>query len=259
MYRAAGKLAEIDSSFTGEILVVGDIHGDLEAFRYACGVFEKSDDPLMIFLGDYADRGPDGLEVIEELTALMHEESERVIALKGNHEDYRDGRAGFSPCDLPREVWEKRGISWEEYYPFLKEIFLDRLFISAVMPRLALFVHGGVSSAIRSVRDLIDPGPSVEEVILWSDPGNVVGECPNFRGAGVVFGEDVTRKVLDSLSVRYLVRSHEPRKALRGPCVEHEGRVITTSCTSIYGGVPFVLRFYRDGEEWFFSMIRVNL
>jgi len=258
MYREEGKLAEIDSNFNGEILVAGDVHGDLEAFRHARELFKKSDDPLMIFLGDYADRGPDGLEVIEELTALMHEESGRVIALKGNHEDYRGGRANFFPCDLPREVREKRGLSWEEYYPRLKETFLNRLFLSAVVPGLALFVHGGISSEIGSVRDLINPCPAVEEAVLWSDPGDVTGECPNFRGAGVVFGEDVTHRVLDSLSVRYLVRGHEPRKATRGPFIEHGGRVITTSCTSVYGGVPFVLRFYREGEEWFFSAIWLN-
>jgi predicted phosphodiesterase len=88
-----------------KILVVGDIHGDLEVFEKIKNVFKKEleKDPkvCLVFLGDYADRGDFGLEVIEGLKELINEYKENVIALKGNHEDYDDeGNPNFRPCDL---------------------------------------------------------------------------------------------------------------------------------------------------------------
>ncbi|MEM2491884.1 MAG: hypothetical protein QXG96_06845, partial [Candidatus Bathyarchaeia archaeon] len=44
-----------------------------------------------------------------------------------------------------------------------------------------------------------------------------------------------------ALGIGYIVRSHEPMKALDGPFVEHGGRVVTISSTGVYGGEPFAL------------------
>ncbi len=80
--------------------------------------------------------------------------------------------------------------------------------------------------------------------LLWNDPSSVSGEHPNIRGAGKIFGEDVTNKALSSLGLKMIVRSHEPGKAAYGPYVEHGGKIITTnSCVSYREPwKPFILK-----------------
>jgi hypothetical protein len=41
--------------------------------------------------------------------------------------------------------------------------------------------------------------------------------------------------------VKKIIRSHEPKKALKGPQYSHDGKVTTISSTNAYGGTPFVL------------------
>jgi diadenosine tetraphosphatase ApaH/serine/threonine PP2A family protein phosphatase len=104
-----------------------------------------------------------------------------------------------------------------------------------------LFVHGGISSKIKSLEDIMYPTREIEEDILWSDPFEGYGEYLNPRGAGVLFGKDITENVLKKLSVEKLIRSHEPQKAFNGMAKEHEGKVITISSTHVYGGKACIL------------------
>jgi hypothetical protein len=242
MYDVEGRLAVVRGGFKGKLIVVGDIHGDYRAFEGVRKIFAAEPGSLLIFLGDYADRGDHGLEVIEGVQELVERYEERVIALKGNHEDYRDGAPTFYPCDLPGEVEEKRK-SWPDFFPHLECGFLKKLFLAALVPGLALFVHGGISSKLRQVDDLKSPSESLERDILWSDPRETLGEHPNPRGAGVLFGPDISERVLGEIGVKFLIRSHEPARALAGPLAEHEGRVITTSSTRVYGGTATALVF----------------
>jgi protein phosphatase len=227
-------------SEVGRVIVVGDIHGDYESFRKACSLFDEKNDYL-IFLGDYADRGSRGVEVIEGVLALLEKYPSRVIALKGNHEDYTvDGQPKFMPCTLILEVNEKRG-SWRTYFQSELQAFLSKLYLAAIVPNQVLFVHGGVSRNVRGITDLRFPSQHVASDLLWSDPFDGVGEHLNLRGVGVEFGKDVSKRVCRRLGVERIVRSHQPRKARDGPCVEHDGRVITIGSTRVYGGKPFVL------------------
>lgn len=232
---ASGTLSEID-----RVIVAGDIHGDYESFQSIRSLFNPKQD-LLTFLGDYADRGPSGIEVIDGVWELVRKHPGRVIAMKGNHEDYSEGGApSFAPCDLMREAYEKRG-SWEAYFEGELKPFLDELYLAVLVPGEVLFVHGGVSNIVQNTGDLRHPSKEVEEVLLWSDPFEGHGERPNMRGAGIEFGKDVSKGVCRRLGVKRIVRSHEPRKAKDGPYIEHDGRVVTISSTIIYGTVPFVL------------------
>lgn len=248
IYDSEGKLAIVRTSFRGEVIVAGDLHGDLGTFEQIRALFLQTPNSLLIFLGDYADRGSHGLEVIERVRELMEEFEGRVIALKGNHEDYRDGTPYFSPCDLPSEVEMKKNKRWDEFFPQFEREFLDRLYLAVLIPELMLLVHGGISSRLRGLEDLKHPPADVEEDVLWSDPREWSGEHSNPRGAGILFGPDVSRTLLRRIGVRFLVRSHEPGRALNGPLTEHAGRVFTLSSTRVYGGRAFVLVFRPDPE-----------
>ena len=227
-------------SETDRILVVGDLHGDYQSYRRIRTLFDPRRD-YAIFLGDYADRGSEGIEVIDGVRKLLREHPDRVIALKGNHEDYaRSGQPTFYPCNLIEETERKRG-GWQRYFSSTFQPFVEDLFLAVIIPNEILFVHGGVSRKVYGLDDLRHPTEEVEKDVLWSDPFEGTGERPNRRGRGIEFGNDVTSEVCRRLGVKKLIRSHEPRKAFRGPYYEHDRRVITTSTTSVYGGIPFVL------------------
>jgi protein phosphatase len=240
MYEKKGKLALISPPSEGgpeKIIVFGDIHGDLKSLK--TGLEDSGENDLFVFLGDYADRGRFGVEVLEEISELMDTFPDRVIALMGNHEQYtREGRPVFSPCTLLEEAEKKKG-SWHAFWLFFSR-FVSRLFLSAILPEFALFTHGGIPASLSSIEELISPRDITND-LLWSDPGAEAGAYTNPRGLGTLFGPDISEEVLTSLGVPSLIRSHEPRKAASGPAVEHGGRVITASSTRVYGGRPFVL------------------
>jgi len=243
--------------FTGSVRTVyaaGDMHGDYESYSEILHMFEKyKKDSLLIFLGDYADRGPKGVEIIMDLDRLLDARKD-VIALKGNHELYDNGSPTFYPCDLISEAKIKYG-SWEKFYSDVMHGFLEKLYIAAIINDV-LFVHAGISSKIKAVEDLSKK--ENEKSLLWSDPSPGQGEHRNPRGAGLLFGDDITQKVLSSLLLKMIVRGHEPGKASKGPYAEHGGKVVTVnSCSSC--GKPFVLRIDTATLEYepirFFSSI----
>ena len=71
----------------GKIFAIGDIHGCIDKLKILLGMIKLDwDKDLMVFLGDYVDRGPDSRGVIELLLDLKKEHADRLIFLKGNHE-----------------------------------------------------------------------------------------------------------------------------------------------------------------------------
>lgn len=67
------------------ILAVGDIHGEFDKFMDLYQQIQfRPDKDLLIFLGDYIDRGRDPLGVLEWMMA--HQKDNNVIMLRGNHD-----------------------------------------------------------------------------------------------------------------------------------------------------------------------------
>ena len=228
-----GKLVRIENPES--LTVVGDLHGDMESFEKIVGNWNGKPNNYIVFLGDYADRGENGVEIIERLNDMKS--NENAVLLKGNHEDYESrGEPKFSPCTLYDEVQRKRGY-WRSYFSKTLEPFFNSLQLAAIADKI-LFVHGGISSRVKSLDDLRHPYS--EEDILWSDPTDLLGEHYNRRGAGVEFGEDVTETVLKNVGTSLLVRSHQPRLASNGPDLTQK-KVVTISSTNVYGGRPHYL------------------
>ena len=61
------------------IYALSDIHGEIELWKQIQEFLTKED--TLVFLGDAIDRGPEGLQVLQEMLS-----DERVIFLRGNHE-----------------------------------------------------------------------------------------------------------------------------------------------------------------------------
>jgi hypothetical protein len=76
--------------FEGEIDVIGDVHGEIEALDELMGHLGYTSDGAhpegrrMVFLGDLTDRGPDSLAVVELVRSLI--DSGRAQCVLGNHD-----------------------------------------------------------------------------------------------------------------------------------------------------------------------------
>jgi hypothetical protein len=233
------KLVFVDRQKYERVAIVGDVHGDYETLSTFLEIIDFSKD-LLVFLGDYADRGVHGVEVISKVSQLRKEHPENVVALMGNHEDYTEnGHPEFSPCTLIDEAEKKWG-NWNRFFSDVFKPFVDSLPLAALIPGNALLVHGGVSSQITGIEALQHPSPCQKRDILWSDPFDGEGEHPSIRGAGVEFGADISKSVCKEFGVERIIRSHQPTIALQKPNLMHNGRVVTVQCTSVYGGHPYV-------------------
>ena len=73
-----------EKKFYKRVMAVGDIHGCLTPFLSLYNRLRVADDDLIIFLGDYIDRGPESLKALEWIGRESLKPN--VIALRGNHE-----------------------------------------------------------------------------------------------------------------------------------------------------------------------------
>jgi len=218
----------------GEAIIVGDLHGDLKSLEHILDesrFYEKASNGEkihIIFLGDYGDRGSYSPEVYHVVLGLKILFPEKVILLQGNHEGPADLLA--YPHDLPYHLQRKFKGEWRQIYVELSDLF--RMFHTAVIvDQKCLMLHGGVPSKAKGIEDLAyayqkHPAETHLEEILWSDPEEgIKGTLPSPRGAGRLFGEDVTSAFLNLLGVKFLIRGHEP--AVNGYMISHAGRILT--------------------------------
>ena len=230
--RATGRLIEVPAE--GEAVVVGDLHGDLETLAQILTASEfiqkaeRGEHSLLIFLGDYGDRGMLSPEVYYVVMSLKASFPERVVLLRGNHEG-PDGLLA-SPHDLPMHLHNRFGEKSTEAYTKLKQLF-SQLYNAVTVEGSCILLHGGVPSKAKSIDDLAyahvkHPQESHLEEILWSDPEECLkGTYPSPRGAGKLFGQDVTESFLKTMNVKVLIRGHEPTEA--GFKINHGGRILT--------------------------------
>ena len=71
-------------------VAVGDIHGNLSALEelLAKVMPTMGQDDVLVFLGDYIDRGPDTRGCLDRIVRLKEQAKCTVVTLLGNHEDW---------------------------------------------------------------------------------------------------------------------------------------------------------------------------
>lgn len=230
--RVKGRLVEAEPK--GEALVVGDLHGDLESLieiLQQSNILEridKSSESILIFLGDYGDRGAYPAETYYTVLNLKLLHPNQVILMRGNHEGPEDLMP--SPHDLPEQFQARFGKKWTEGYTSIRGLFAQ-LYNAVVVEKRYLMVHGGLPKEPSTVKDMayahtLHPKRSLLEEILWSDPDEAVEETSaSPRGAGNLFGKNVTKRMLAKLNVKILIRGHEPCED--GFKINHNGKVLT--------------------------------
>src|SRR5918995_1951009 len=80
--------------------VVGDVHGRCAQLHTLLKMMPRDEEAdLLVFLGDLIDRGPDAPGCVDLVLEMHRENPERVICLRGNHEqmllDFIEGSANL--------------------------------------------------------------------------------------------------------------------------------------------------------------------
>ena len=229
-FDVVGRLVKVEPS--GEAVIVGDLHGDLESLTH---ILQESNflqraekDTVLIFLGDYGDRGSYSAEVYYIILKLKLLFPEKIILMRGNHEGPEDLLA--YPHDLPAQFQARFGERWDSAYSKIRQLF-EYLYNAVFVKERYLMIHGGIPAQADTLEDLAyahlkHPKQRILEDMLWSDPNEMVnGIHASPRGAGKLFGEDVTEKTLRKFDVKILIRGHEPCE--EGFKINHKGKVLT--------------------------------
>ena len=150
--RPAHQLAE-----GGVVCAVSDIHGHLDALRAALDIvdLDGNRDATLVLLGDYVDRGPDSLGVLELIRDLQRTHGDRVVALLGNHECWMLDWLDADDADYD---WLHTDVGFVTVNSFVTEQFVDRIpvgatgvEINAVIKRELRARHGELIEWLRAL------------------------------------------------------------------------------------------------------------
>jgi len=266
------SLLEISIEQDEHLVIVGDVHGQLHDMTHHVlnQQYEKpagSQDRKFLFLGDYVDRGPQGVEIILLLFALKIEYPNLVYLLRGNHEESQTSRIyGFlfevrnKYNDLA--VWAK----FNEVFCYLP--------LAAVVsvPGHRLFaVHGGLSPTLSEVAKIADisredyggmldsTDSDIVDGLLWSDPSeNVVRFSRNERGCGYLFGAAAANDFCEINNLDFICRAHQ--MTMQGYSWMHGNKVLTVFSAPNYCGVTNNLAaILIINHDWELNFVRFSM
>lgn len=217
-------------SLTGDIFIVGDIHGNLRDLLriLVCG----RELGRFLFLGDYVDRGEYSVEVICLLLALAVMNPQKIFLLRGNHE-FESVNAAYGFKEQILGMFGSTAI-YEKF-----QILFSHLPIAAVVNDTTFCVHGGLSPLLNSVKELDHLDRTAEEPshvmidIMWSDPTpKSILFLDSFRGKGCEFGSSAVVKFLRDNNLKRIIRAHQFVQS--GLSSFAEGKLLTVFSTSSY-------------------------
>ena len=191
------------------ITVCGDIHGQFYDLLELFSIGGQPPEQNFLFLGDYVDRGFYGTETFLLLITLKIRFPTKIYLLRGNHEcEEISTEYGFYD-----EIVNKfKGV---DSYSKCLSVF-NMLPLSAIIDGKIFCVHGGLSPDLHQIQEIdeIDrnsepPKEGVFLDLLWSDPDFVKGFAQSQRGAGYIFGGDVTKQFIHENGINYILRAHQ--------------------------------------------------
>ncbi|KAL0210677.1 hypothetical protein RCL1_005113 [Eukaryota sp. TZLM3-RCL] len=259
------------------ITVVGDIHGQFYDLLELFHVGGECPSTRYLFLGDYVDRGYYSVETFLFLLALKVHYPNEMILLRGNHESRQITQVyGFYDECVRKfgslNIWDR-----------CTRVF-DCLPLAAVVAGKVFCVHGGLSPSLSTVDEIrkLDrqqeaPHDGLMCDLLWSDPMD--GETPisedlekdeanvlmkegdggnkvtaqsdvsngwnlSPRGAGYLFGQDVTSIFLRQNDFSFICRAHQ--LVFNGYMNHFDGKVFTVWSAPNYtyriGNIASIMR-----------------
>lgn len=184
--------------------VIGDVHGRCAQLETLLEILPRDESTdTLVFLGDLIDRGPDAPGCVNRVLELYRSNSERVVCLRGNHEqmllDFIEGTSNIwiTPVTGGERTYEQyagRRLSinseadLEETRQTIEnkvpsehlDFFRDRPFYFE--NDYALYVHAGLDHGKH-------PRDTSPQLLLWSRDKDFY---KNYRGKPCVFGHTPT-------------------------------------------------------------------
>lgn len=220
---------------------IGDIHGcfdKLASLMAACDSIRAGRDARFVFVGDYVDRGPDSRAVLDFLIEQQWQETDRIICLRGNHDDMlvRAAQADRADADLinwwangGEQTLDSYGVNDPSELPAEHLAWIDTLPLQFAH-RGRLFVHAGIRPGVavadQTARDLM----WIREPFLSSEADH---------GVFVVHGHTPTESGLPELRPNRL-------NIDVGACF---GRALTAALFTDAALLP-VMFVDSDGDAW---------
>jgi serine/threonine-protein phosphatase 2A catalytic subunit len=220
---------QLGSNFQN-VVIVGDLHGDFPSIKAVVKPFLEEKASSIVFLGDYVDRGEFSLLVLCMVLALQIAWPERVVTLRGNHEDIEINQYyGFSD-DLIKKYHNE--VKLKIIKEKIENVY-DHLSLAALTPQGSLLLHGGIPVHMYSIRHLnIIPKPhclllnQIDQIlrsklitffleIRWNDPSEEIKllYSDSFRGKGVhIFGAKIAEQFIQHSHAKRIIRAHESNR-----------------------------------------------
>lgn len=211
-----------------ELLVLGDLHGCYSCLKAALMQADffakveayrkdpkKSVRPLLVFLGDYIDRGKFSYNgILRTVMQLFLAVPEHVFVLRGNHEYYVELNGRVLAPVRPSEAMT----SLQTVAP--NELFAEYMRLFEALPNMlvfhkTLFVHAGIpredtiAERFHDLASLNDP--EIRFQMLWSDPSesDVIPLELQKANARFPFGKRQFKAFLHRLGLTAMIRGHE--------------------------------------------------
>ncbi|ORY81343.1 serine/threonine specific protein phosphatase [Protomyces lactucae-debilis] len=192
------------------ITICGDIHGQFHDLIELFRVGGECPTTNYLFMGDFVDRGFYSLETFLLLLCYKVRYPDRITLIRGNHESRQITQVyGFYD-----ECARKYGSS--AVWRYCCEVF-DYLALAAITSDGKwVAVHGGLSPTIAEIdqirlldrkQEVPHEGPMCD--LLWSDPEDVPAWGLSPRGAGFLFGADVTKQFCRQNGIEMIARAHQ--------------------------------------------------
>ncbi|TKR78011.1 hypothetical protein L596_018887 [Steinernema carpocapsae] len=200
------------SSASLPITICGDIHGQLRDLRV---VLNKCGDPSQhsyLFLGDYVDRGTEGVETVVLLFCLKTRFPKKFHLLRGNHED-----AAITVCyGFFNECVAKYGNEGPAVWSNFANVF-TYMPIAALINDTVFCAHGGLSPYFQSFEQIENlrrpsavPPFGLMCDLLWSDPdARFDGYANSPRGISFTYGERIVHEFCKKTGVQLILRGHQ--------------------------------------------------
>jgi serine/threonine-protein phosphatase PP1 catalytic subunit len=210
------------------VIIVGDLHGNIEALDFILAKGEELNCKKYIFLGDYIDKGSHSVELLSYLFKLKINQPDNFILLRGNHETagtnefyglYDDLNEDDELFSLVNRTFEKMPIA---------AVFSEKTYIRTSN---VFCVHGGMGEPVtldQITKEDYHP-------YLWNDPQeeNGLEESPQRSGAQV-FGPDICEKFRSSNNIDIIIRAHSELDA--GYKWWFDGKLLSLFSTPEYCG-----------------------
>ncbi len=259
------------------ISIIGDVHGQLKKLIKLLQGAQlidtehswKASTATLWFMGDFVDRGPDGVAVLDLVMRLQAEAAAAggsVASLLGNHEmmllaAYRFGRrsTGLGSNFLSR--WKQNGGNRKD----IAGLTLRHLDWMAHLPAMALvddylFMHADAPFYIKCGRTVGEVNAAFNKLLSRSDALAWEEMLEEFARRGAFMhttnGEEFARRFLSIFGRRRLVHGHTPISFMLrcppgkvdGPWIYAGGHCVNVDGGMYLGGSGFVHQLHAPGE-----------